>query len=696
MRQRDSTDCGPACLLSLLRYYGGDRNLETIREWAGTTREGTTLLGLYQAALKTGFNAKGCESSIDELVHQDDPLILHVLIDGRNQHYIVCYPTGDGGFILSDPASGISYVRKEQLDRIWLSKKCLLLTPSENFIKTERLWRSKIDWTRRLIQDDYVLLCISTLLGILLAMLGLVMATFTQKLVDNILPSKNADQLVLGLALVLALLLIQLFISSCRKLLLLHQSRGFNNRIIDTFYSSLLHLPKSFFDNRKIGDLIARLNDTGRIQRVITQIAGGILIDGLTITVTLFAIFFYSGKIAFISLASLPLYFTLMYSFKRRIIEGQRAVMRSYAQSESNLIDSLQGVSDIKARAKQRHFSEINRKTYGSFQETVLNLGKINIKLVIFTGVFGILFLIGLLAYMSFEVLNGNMKTGEMIALLTMEGILFPSVSNLGMVSIPISEASIAFDRMFEFISIPLERGEQTNKDLTKFETLILKEVSFGYPGRKPILQDASYEMRKGEIISMIGESGCGKSTLVQLLQKFYQPQSGQIIVNSNINLTAIPEHSWNNIIGVVPQYVHIFNGTVLQNIGFPGRPEEAATILQFCKDTGIHSYINALPQGYNTIVGEEGINLSGGQKQIIGFARALLHSPQLLILDEATSAMDRRTESFFIELIKSLRKELAVILVSHRLYLLQEISDRIYLIEDGKLEQVSLGEKDQ
>ena len=183
-----------------------------------------------------------------------------------------------------------------------------------------------------------------------------------------------------------------------------------------------------------------------------------------------------------------------------------------------------------------------------------------------------------------------------------------------------------------------------------------------------------------------MGESGSGKSTLSQIIQQFYQPEKGRIIVNNVLRFNEISMHTWRNIFGVVPQDIHLFNGTVLDNICLSNSKEEIEEVVRFCEKYGFNQFIEQFPQSYLTLVGEEGINLSGGQKQVIALARALYIQPQLLLLDEATAAMDRVTEKFVLELLSQLKKQITVIFISHRLHILKNISDRIYVLENGQI----------
>jgi ATP-binding cassette subfamily B protein len=692
--QQDYSDCGVACLQSLVRYYDGNIPLEKLREISGTTKQGTTLLGLFQGANQIGFNASGNEADIEAIINHGKPLILHVLLNKRLQHYVVCYGFEKERFIIGDPGKGIVVYSKKELDEIWESKKCLTLEPNASFQKAKNIRHEKRKWILNLIKEDWNLLGISVVFGAAISILGLVMAVFSQKLIDNILPSKDLQKLFLGIGLVTFLLIVRVGFSALRHYMLITQSKQFNNRIIDFFYSSLLFLPKSFFDSRKIGELVARLNDTRRIQRVITQIAGNFIIDFLVTITSIVFLFFYSKTTGYFALLTLPFYFLLIYLFNKKIISAQHDVMATYANSEGNYVNTMSGVSAIKNFNRQSYFAEKNKTIYGVFQDRIFDLGKIDIRLGLFSGIGGVLFLMIILSYTSYLVFKGFMLLGELMAIISIISSLLPSVNNLALVMVPINEAKVAFDRMFEFTNITPETKKVAKDEVVEFKRLEVQGLSFRFPGRKRILENINLSLNKGELVAVIGESGHGKSTLAYLLQKFYEPESGKVIINNNLSLNEINTNSWRQIIGVVPQEIHIFNGNVIDNICLGDSEKEAEKVLKFLVDNGFEKFINDLPQSYMTILGEEGINLSGGQKQIIAFARALYQTPQLLILDEATSAMDKETEEFITSLIKKLKEDIAVFYISHRFHVLKNISDRIYILQDGKIQ--SFGSHEQ
>ncbi|WP_318308365.1 peptidase domain-containing ABC transporter [Flagellimonas crocea] len=679
--QQDQSDCGVACLLSLIQFYDGSSSLEKLRELSGTTKQGTTLLGLFQAANQLEFTAQGNEADTQALIDHGEPLILHVVIEGRLQHYIVCYGYINGKFIIGDPAKGILNYTREELESIWKSETCLTLTPKETFVKKETKRNDRKQWFLKLLKEDYRILSFSVLLGVGIAILGMAMAIFSQKMIDDILPAKDINKLITGVALVAFLLLVRVLLTALRDYFLIRQTRDFNNRIIDSFYSSLLNLPKPFFDTRKIGELVARLNDTQRVQRVISQIVGNVVINALVAIVSLIFLFYYSWQTGLIAFISLPFYFILIYRFNKRIINAQKEVMQSYAFSESNYITTMQGIAAIKNKNGQPIFQKINQLIYGNYQEKAFDLGKINVRLSIFSGVFSVLFLIGVLTYSAIHVYEDTMQLGELMAILGIAGSLLPSIASLALITIPINEAKVAFNRMYEFASVKKESAGSL--DIEEFKCLEITNLSFRFAGRSQLLKSISLTINKNECVAIVGESGSGKSTLGQILQKFYPFENGAIIVNNQYNLTEINTKDWRNILGVVPQDVTIFGGNVISNI-LLGKEDNPDNIVKFCRDYGFENFINSLPQGYTTILGEEGINLSGGQKQVIALMRALYKKPQVLLLDEFTSAMDRKTEQFVLNLLNKLKSELTVIFISHRLHSLPKITHKIYVIEDG------------
>ena len=685
--QKDQSDCGVACLSSVVRYHGGNVSLERLRELSGTSTEGTTLLGLHQAALAIGFDAEGLSAdSTANLAEINVPAILLVVNANKHPHYVVFYGFEQEKLIVGDPAKGIVYYTCNELESIWIDKVLLTLTPNSNFTKASSDEAQKRKWIYESIRADAGHLTVSLTLGIITALLGLSTALYSKKLIDEIIPASDKTKLVLSLSFMVLLLMCRSVLSYLRGLFILQQGKDFNNRVVHKFYSSLLFLPKSFFDTRTIGDLTARMNDASRIQSTLALLLGNSLIDLLYLIASVILIGFYSSTICYITLVFIPLYALLALRYSKPLVASQKEVMSSYAHSEAHYIDTLQGIASIKSTGREKFFEMLNQKVYARFQENIFKLGKINIAFSVVAEIMGALFIGIVFGLTAFITLDKKLTVGELVAVVTLAGTIVPSLTRLVTANIQIQEAKVVVDRMFEFTLVKPESFLHASRHSIKpaFDSLQLRNVSFRFPGRAHLLHNISLELKKGKITVLLGESGCGKSTLVQIIQRFYKPDDGGVLVNG-FDWNVIDTATWRDIIGVVSQDVKIFNGSLLYNICLSDLPDDVQEAINLCERVGLSAYFNKLPQGYLTIIGEDGINLSGGQRQLVGIARALFNKPQLLLLDEVTSSLDRHSENFIRSLLKNMLPDIGVLMITHRIQTAR-IADTIYILEDGSI----------
>ncbi len=542
-RQLDQSDCGVACLASVIKYFDGSVSLEQLREESGTTRQGTTLLGLKQASETFHLQTEALQAEgVHNLTEVEFPVILHVVIDDKLQHYIVCYGQKEEQYIMGDPAKGIVYYSKQELENVWQTKTLLTIAPTPDFVKSKQIKKEKLNWLKKLVNEDMPLLAIALVIGIIITLLAMTTAIFSQRLIDDILPAKDVMRLVLGLGLLVVLLLARSGMSFIRSLFLIRQSKALNIRMIKDFYNALLYLPKSFFDNRKTGDLIARMNDTRRIQMAISNVAGNVVIDALVVIVSLVFMHVYAWQVGLLVLVTLPFYALIIWRFNTKIMHRQQEVMQQHAYNESNYIDTIQGIGTIKVMNKQTLFSKLTQTVYTYYQQSIFNLGKVGISYSWVSEATGVLVLASVFGYASYLVLQDVLQLGEMVAILSMAGGIMPAVTRLAVSNIQIKEATVAFNRMFEFASIKQEDEKNIGEEvaiqerLFKFEQLQVFGLSFRFKGRKRLLHHINFSVAKGNMIALLGESGCGKSTILQILQKFYAPENGNIVINNTLN----------------------------------------------------------------------------------------------------------------------------------------------------------------
>lgn len=691
--QRTQADCGIACLLSVIRFYSGDSSLDILHRLSGCSQSGTTLLGLYTASSELGFDVQGVQINCNYLISQiTSPVILHVHLN----HYVVCYgcikqikknkreATSTNLFIIGDPSKGIYCIEQNELEAIWITKKCLILRPNRSFEFKKNIKAKQQKWFADLVKPDLTKIITAVILGFAIAVLGLSTAIFLQKLVDSIIPARDYHKLFTGVLFVFLLLTAKELLNYFRQKLLFGQANDFNTRINELFYSRLLFMPQTFFDTRKIGELTARLNDTNKIQRFISQVAGNSATDFLGVFVSLVFIFIYTYSIGLICILITPLYYLLIRSFTQKIADGQKQIMKSYAITESNYINSLQGIDAIKTFNRENDFLLSSKIVYSKYQNNVFKIGILQSKLMSIVNFAAAVFLSTILLRTSLIVLGKEMTAGKLIAITGMCSTLLSSIANLALLSISFQEAKIAFTRMFEFTGNITEPNAIMQTAEKEFFSLRFKALAFRFRGCSRLLHNVSFRITKGELIAIVGENGSGKSTICQLIQKNYEYEQGDILINENISLTEINLTDWRKLYATVPQSIHIFNGTVLENIAFGDAAEQSGKVIDFLTQYGFMQFMERLPYSIYTIVGEEGTNLSGGQKQMIALARALYKKPQLLVLDEATAAMDRESEKFVLQLLTRLKKEMAVIFITHKLHILKSFCEGIYILENG------------
>ena len=558
-KQQDQSDCGVLCLSNALRAHDSYYPLEELREMSGTTKSGTTMLGLIQCAKQIGFEAEGFESSIEELKTCNDICVLHITKDRVLLHYVNCYGYSrrKEAFVIGDPAEkNLEYYSEAKLKHLWYSRAMVLLTPTKRLRHNPRPLKV-YTWLMASLKEDTNIIAMAFVLGLVIATLELSTAVFSQKFIDTLLPSGEFKTVVLGLVLLLFLLLVNGFLDYIKQLFLIRQGKNYAIKLIDFFFSKLLFLPKRFFDTRRIGDLTARMNDTGKIQNVLTSFINSIIVHLLTLVVATIAIFNYNWKIGIVTIMWLPVVSGMAWRYHGRILRNQQNVMREHARNESNFIDVIRGMIAIKSTGSMRFFAERTLDIFSSYRDGIYQLGKVEIEYRLVLQTAGSVFMVSIILYGAYLAIQGDFSSGGVIAVIQLSSIVMSSSIGLTALNIELQEANTALDRMFEYTNLQKEFGidrDGNSSGLSKINSLALNNVYFGYPGREILLHNVTFSVNLGECLGITGRIGSGKSTLIYLIQGFYSPISGGILINGCVDIRELDTGNWRKSIGVVHQ----------------------------------------------------------------------------------------------------------------------------------------------
>ncbi|MBW1650148.1 MAG: peptidase domain-containing ABC transporter [Deltaproteobacteria bacterium] len=683
-KQHDITDCGAACLASIAAHYGYKMPISRIRQYASTDKKGTNVLGMIEAAEKLGFMAKGVKGPFESLFKIPKPAIAHVVVKEVLHHFVVIYETTPNHIIIMDPSDGTFYKKThEEFKKEWTGV-IILLAPSEEFEQGDNTTSAfKRFWD--LIKPHKTVMTEALFGAVITTILGLSTAIYVQKIVDYVIVDGNKNLLNLMSVLMIAILLLRIFIGFARNLFVLRTGQKIDVKLILGYYKHLLTLPQRFFDTMRIGEIVSRLNDAIKIRSFINEVAIDMVVDIFIVIFSFALLFVYSWKIALIMLISVPLYAAVYYIVNKINKKYQRKIMENAADVETQLVESLNSVATVK-RFGLEWYSNI--KTETRFVKLLKSIYKSGIN-SIFAGsassFVSSLFTIILLWIGTYFALDNQITPGELMSCYALIGYFTEPVSSLINVNRTIQDALIAADRLFEIMDLEREQA-QGSIDLTKemIEDIHFNNVSFRYGTRVEVFKNLNLTIQKGKVTGIVGESGSGKTTLISLLQKIYLINNGYIKIGK-YDIKDIKNENIRNIISVVPQKIDIFAGSVIENIALGDFEPNMEKIISVCDDIGIKNFIENLPNGFQTYLGERGANLSGGESQRLAIARAFYKNPEILILDEATSSLDSAAEKSIQKAIFSLKKQnKTVIIIAHRLSTVMN-SDKIIVLKQGE-----------
>jgi ATP-binding cassette subfamily B protein len=685
IKQRDIMDCGAACLASISAYYKRYIPVAKIRQYANTDKRGTNFLGMVEAAEKIGFMAKGVKGNYDSLLKIPKPAILHLKRQEQGLlHYVVIYSANAEFVKIMDPATGeIIKVSKEELLKEWTGM-LVLLVPDDAF----EIGNEKISNTTRLLYllKPHKNILIQIFFGaVFYSVIGLSYSLYIQKLTDFVFVNGNKNLLNIMSIAMIFLLLIQILLSIFQTIFSLRTGQLIDTRLILGYYKHLLKLPQRFFDTMRSGEIISRINDAVKIRSFINGTMIGLLVNTLIIVVSFILMFVYSWKLALIVLIMVPIYIVLYLISNKLNKKTERKIMVRGAELESQLVESLNTIGTVKRFGIEEF---VNTKTENRFVK-LLNAGYTSGLNVLFsntaTSFFSSLFTIIVLWAGSHFVIKQELTPGELLSFYAILGYFSGPLSFLISANHAIQNAYIASDRLFEIMDLDQEAQNKIYLTKDMIGDIVFDNISFRYGTRVDVFKKFNLCIQMGKITAIVGESGSGKSTLVHLLQNIY-PLSGGKIYIGGVDITHLNNHSIREIVGVIPQKTELFKGSIIDNIAIGEYEPDNEKILKICNSVGLMNFIEQLPDGFLTDVGENGVALSGGQRQKIAFARVLYRQPEIIIMDEATSSMDTQSEEELMNVIHQFRQEgKTIIMIAHRLSTVLH-ADTIVVMEKGEI----------
>lgn len=683
IKQHDATDCGAACIASISAHYGLRYPISRIRQYAFTSKKGTNILGLVEAANRLGFKAKGVRANDESLKIIPKPAIAHIIVKETLQHFVVICKVTKKSITIMDPSDGqLHKINREAFLKEW-SGVLVLMEPEDNF-KTGNLKQSIASKFLSLLIPHKSMMFQAVFGAFIYSILGLSTALYVGKITDYVLVDKNVNLLNLMGIIMLLIAVLRTFIGSMKSILALKTGQRIDAALILGYYKHILTLPQQFFDTMRVGEIISRVNDAVKIRNFINKVSLDLVVNVMILFFSACLMFLYSWKLAVVTLLSAPLFFVVYWSFNRLNRKYQRKIMESGAELETQLVESLNSISTIKRFGIEEYanintenrFVHLLRNTYRSMYGSILTQGGIQF---ISTGITIAVLWIG-----SNLVIKQELTPGTLMVFYSLIGYLLSPIDSLIKSNQTIQDALIAADRLFQIMD--LEQEENNEKIVIEPEMIgdiTFENVSFRYGSRKQVFEALDLKIEKGKTTAVIGESGSGKTTLISILQHIYPIQSGNVRIGS-YDISQISNDSLRKIVGTVPQEIELFAGTIIENIALGNFQPDIKKIADLIEQLGLKEFIEKLPNGYLTYIGEHGASLSGGERQRIAIARALYKEPDILIFDEATSSLDSISERYVKQTLNALAQQgKTIIVIAHRLSTVRN-ADKIVVLNKG------------
>lgn len=694
-RQLNAMDCGPTCLRMIAKYYGKHYNADTLRQKAGFSKQGVSLLGISETAEKIGFRTRGAQINFDKLQTAPLPAILH----WNQNHFVVLVAVNKRNAKIADPGRGLVSYPKDEFLQYWVSNEkdnighvgtVLLMEPAPAFYESEGEKEHKLNWgvvtqylrpARGQLSQVFISLLVSSLIQLIFPFL-------TQTMVDTGINTRNLQYITIVLFAQLMLSFSSTVIGFIRSRLQLRISNSINISILSDFWIKLTRLPVSYFDTHQTGDTLQRIGDNRQIQGFLTGQTMSTIFSIFNFFVYAIILIVFNVQLFLVFIGGNLLYFGWIQIFLR--IRRRLNYETFYLSTKENnsTLQLVQGMQEIRLNNAER----LKRWEWENIQVNVfklnfksLNYGQWQSAGALFINQGKDIFISFMVAQL---VVQGQLTFGTMLAVQYIIGQLSGPVSQFIGLSQSIQDAKIAMERLNEIHEI--EDEEPVDRTMLSYlpesKQISFSHLSFAYPGagNEPVLKDINLEVPEGKVTAIVGVSGSGKTTLLKLLLKIYDQYEGEIKVGES-NFKFMSPSFWRSQCGAVLQDGYIFSDSIARNIAVGDEYVDYDKLLHSCRVANILSFIETLPNGFNTNLGADGVGVSQGQRQRLLIARAVYKDPEYLFFDEATNSLDANNEKTIVENLQQFFKGRTVIVVAHRLSTVRD-ADKIVVLHKGEI----------
>ncbi|MCP5003105.1 MAG: cyclic nucleotide-binding domain-containing protein [Planctomycetes bacterium] len=685
IKQYDQTTCGITCIMMIARFYGKSFSSAKLRELAHVDTSGSSMANLASASEQLGFSTRGMRLDYGTLASVHLPCIVH----WQGYHYVVVYKIDKKGVWVSDPALGLRKYKREFFEKNW-NGITLILEPTVEFEKQEEDTSSFKHFIQFVLPYKLILFEIF-IASLLLNLFGLATPIFTQNVVDKVLTHHNVSMLNMMLAGMLLVLVFRVLTMIVRQYLIIHTSLKIDLTMLVLFYKHILALPLGYFKVRKIGDFITRFGENMKIRNFLTNTALTIVLDAVLIVVYISLMFYYNRQMTIIVLLFIPVFVAMTLVFTPILKRLNVDSFKARTESQSHLIESINAIDTVKAM-------NMEYSTRWKWENKFIKALNIDFKLYNTTMYFnsigdfvGTLSSTIILWYGAHKVMEGMISIGELMAFMALMGSVITPINRIIMAWDDIQQTIVSIDRLNDVFTAKPELHETMDEEAG----IIIKEpkgevvfdsVYFRYGGEDDsyILSNLNIAISPGQKVAVIGRSGSGKTTFARLISRLYDTTEGKIMIDGcdvkNINLSNLRQ-----LVGFVLQENFIFNGTIRENISLGDPLETMEKIIEAANMANAHDFITNTGSGYETKVGESGLQLSGGQKQRIAIARVLYSRPKIIIFDEATSSLDTESELAIQKNMNTILKDKTSIIIAHRLSTVKN-ADNIIVLDKGEI----------